>query len=360
MRKAFHLPINSVSFGQISTLFLRECFKRDKDLYLFPINGNIELGSQNNLTNDFYSWLVERSNQFLDVYTKDIPIFKLWHLNGSLESFANSQYLFSFYELDSPTKTEINCIKNNKSVFFSSEETCKLFKSFGCNNIKYIPLAFDKYNFFSTNKVYLKDRITFNLVGKLEKRKHHLKVIKAWVKKYGNNPKYFLNCAIYNPFLKPEVQEHMLKSVLDKSYFNLNFLNFMEQNITYNDYLNSGDIVIGMSGGEGWGLPEFHSVALGKHSVILNCNGYKGWANQENSILVEPNSKIKSYDDIFFKENQKYNQGNIYDFDEDDFIDSCEIAVKKYLDNPVNEKGLELQNNFSSEKFYENILNNFN
>lgn len=358
MSKAFHLPINSVSFGQVSTLLLRELYKKGEEIKLAPTNGGIDLNSQSNVDKQFTDWIVQSINSFYESYNRDTPIFKLWHLNGSLESFSRKQYLFSFYELDTPTKVEVNCVKNNYSVFFSSEETCRIFKSLGCNNVKYIPLAFDKYNFFQSEKTYLNDRITFNLTGKLEKRKHHLKVIRAWLKKYGNNPKYFLNCAVYNPFIKPELQEQMLKSVINKSYFNVNFLNFMEQNVTYNDYLNSGNIIIGMSGGEGWGLPEFHSVALGKHSVILNCNGYKGWANDDNSVLVNPSSKIKAYDNLFFKENQTYNQGNIYDFDEDNFINGCEMAIKKYEANPINEAGLKLQVKFSSEIFCENIIKN--
>jgi len=46
-----------------------------------------------------------------------------------------------------------------------------------------------------------------------------------------------------------------------------------------------------MSGGEGWGLPEFQSVALGKHGVILNSSGYQDWANEKNTVMVQPNGK---------------------------------------------------------------------
>ena len=73
-------------------------------------------------------------------------------------------------------------------------------------------------------------------------------------------------------------------------------MQFMPKNAVYNDYLNSGDIVIGMSGGEGWGLPEFHSVGLGKHAVMLNATAYKEWATSENSVLLEPSGKIEVYD----------------------------------------------------------------
>jgi len=133
----------------------------------------------------------------------------------------------------------------------------------------------------------------------------------------------------------------------------------MENNALYNDYLNSADIIIGMSGGEGWGLPEFHSVALGKQAVILNAHAYKSWANKDNSILVEPSGKIEAYDNMFFNKGQKFNQGNIYTFDADDFIDGCEKAIKKVESNKINKNGLKLQDEFSADKLVDNILKHY-
>ena len=50
------------------------------------------------------------SEKALHSHNRDNPIFKLWHLNGSLESLSKDQLLFTFYELDQPTKQEINII----------------------------------------------------------------------------------------------------------------------------------------------------------------------------------------------------------------------------------------------------------
>jgi hypothetical protein len=354
-----NLPINSVSFGQTSTLILKELFRRKSDILLFPIGNQIDFSTQS-LEKEFIDWINNSLQNNDSKYSRNNRIFKLWHLNGSLESFAKEQLLFSFYELDQPTPTEINIVKNNHKVLFSSEYTCEVFKNAGCSNVEYVPLAFDKYNFSNTNKKYIEDRITFNLVGKLEKRKNHKKVIQSWLKKYGNNRKYFLQCAIYNPFLKPQDQQQLINSVLEgKEYFNISFLNFMENNALYNDYLNSADIIIGMSGGEGWGLPEFHSVALGKQAVILNAHAYKSWANKDNSILVEPSGKIEAYDNMFFNKGQKFNQGNIYTFDEDDFINGCDKAIKKVESNKINKNGLKLQDDFSADKLVDNILKHY-
>jgi hypothetical protein len=357
MSLSLNLPVNSLSFGQISTLVLRELFKFNKDVLLIPI-GNADLSTQSDVSQEFGTWIQNSISQSLVKHSKKSKIFKLWHINGSFESYSDNQVLLSFYELDQPTLVELNTVKNNNKVLFSSKETVDLYKNLGCKNVEYIPLAFDKYNFNVIDKNYfVDDRIVFNLVGKLEKRKHHLKLIQLWANKFGNNKKYSLQCSIFNHFMKPEDQNNFISQALQgKSYFNINFLPFMGQNKIYNDFLNSANIIIGMSGGEGWGLPEFHSVAMGKHSVIMNAHGYKSWANEDNSVLVEPNSKIEAYDGIFFHKGHPYNQGNIYDFNGDDFISACELALKKVEKDKINRAGLKLQDEFSSDKLVNNIL----
>ena len=148
-----------------------------------------------------------------------------------------------------------------------------------------------------------------------------------------------------------------ISNALDNErYFNITFLPMMQTNETYNDYLNSCNIVIGMSGGEGWGLPEFQSVCLGKHAVILNAHSYKMWANESNSVLVNPTGKIPAEDGVFFKKDSPFNQGNIFDFNEDEFISACEEAVKRYKSNPINEEGVKLKEEFTYSKTLDQIL----
>jgi glycosyltransferase involved in cell wall biosynthesis len=264
--------------------------------------------------------------------------------------------LLSFYELDSPTPAEINIASNFSKLAFTNKDSINTFSDYGIKS-EYVPLGFDANHFKKLDKEYYNDgRIVFNLCGKLEKRKRHNKIIKAWAKKFGNNKKYYLQCAIHNPFLGKDMPS-LIKRILEgRKYFNIQFLDYMSKNVVYNDFLNSGDIILGMSGGEGWGLPEFHSVALGKHSVIMNATGYKEWASKENSVLVSPSSKISSVDGIFFTEGSEYNQGKIYDFDEEAFINGCEEAIKRVESNKVNEEGLKLQDEFTYAKTADKLL----
>ena len=214
MQFAVNVPVTETSFGQIGTSLLRELHVQGMEPALFPMAGSVSLGSQEK------SFLHDRKN----------PCFRLWHLSDSLQSFSEKQMLFTFYETDSPTPQEINVTKNNKT-FVSNNYTAEVFKACGAET-KVIPLGFDSYNFRINNKKYFDDdRITFNLCGKFEKRKHHKKIIQAWVKKYGNNSNYYLQCCLWNNFLKPEENKANFESCVEgQTYYNVQFLNWLNEN----------------------------------------------------------------------------------------------------------------------------------
>ena len=354
MEFAAHLPVNGLSFGQVSLSILKEFYKRGLEPSLFPINEDISSFSFNK---DFVEWLKSCIKKSPQKHKRDNPAIMLWHLNATaLTTVSCRSLLLSFYELDSPTPAEINVASNFSKLAFTSQHSVDIFSNYGIKP-EYVPLGFDANHFKKLDKKYHDDgRIVFNLCGKLEKRKRHNKIIKAWAKKFGNNKKYYLQCAIHNPFLRKEMPSLIARILGGEKYFNIQFLDHMEKNVVYNDFLNSGDIVLGMSGGEGGGLPEFHSVAIGKHAVIMNATGYKGWASKENSILVSPSSKISSVDGVFFNEGTEYNQGKIYDFEEEAFINGCEEAIKRVESNKVNKEGLKLQDEFTYAKTTDKIL----
>jgi hypothetical protein len=339
---SFNTAINNLSFGNVSIGILREVFKRGLAPNVFPI-GNVDLSTQKP-DDDFNRRLSTAIETAPRTHSRDDAVIRLWHLNGSLESYSRrDSRLITFFELDGLTPTETNILRQQDKVYVTSSFTQRVFEDHGIQSI-YLPLGFDAHNFHQLDKRPLQDGITtFCLGGKLEKRKGHLKVLNLWAKKYGNNPKYRLNAALHNPFMKPEHVNAFIGQALEgKQYFNINFLPYMGTNAEYNSFLQSGQIYLAMSGGEGRGLPEYHATALGAWPVALNAHAYKDYFTTDNAVLVNPNGKVPAADGVFFGTSGPYNIGNLFDFDGDQFVAACEEAERRAAQG-LNTKGLELQ-----------------
>jgi len=354
----FKCPINSVSFGNVSLNLMREMFKRKMSVAHFPI-GNPDAAVYDKLEPDFQEWLQNCINNRFKLLRPDLPTVQLWHLNGAENRITSRQFLVTFYELNSPTLVEKNIAAIQDEVFFSSSHAEHAFRAIGCRNVSSIPMGFDP-DFHVTGKTYLKDKIHFGLMGKWENRKNTSEIIQTWASRYGNNPDYQLTCCINNPFLQPEQLNAAIGEALKgERYGNINFLPFLKTNSEVNDFANAIDIDLsGLSGAEGWNLPAFNATALGKWSIVLNATSHKDWANDFNSIQIQPNGTKPSADGVFFHQGSDFNQGTINTFDPDDLIEKMNLAEKKC--QSLNEEGLKLQKEFSYSKTLDAILNRIN
>ena len=355
MRLLVNAPINALSFGNVSVNILRELHKKNIDLVFFPIGDKAELEAYDKIDLSFVKYLQSATNSRYEKINKDIPTLKLWHIFGSETRYSKNQSLFTFHEVSEVTSVEKNLLNLQDRIFVSSNYTKNIFELNGVENITYVPLGFDP-DFHITDKIYLEDKIHFGLLGKFESRKNTARIIKAWLKLFGNNSKYQLSCAITNPFLdKAKFQNELLKTLEGKQYNNLNFVPYMQTNSEVNDFLNSIDIDLGgLSGAEGWNLPSFNATALGKWSVVMNATAHKDWATSDNSILIEPSSLKDCYDDIFFKKGQAFNQGQFFNISDEE-MENAILKSVSYAKKP-NPEGLKLQKEFTYEKTVETIL----
>lgn len=345
-------PVNSLSFGNVSYNILREFWKQDLNVTWFPLSKNADFSSFDKVEEEFVEWLKSSHSESYKNIKKDMPTLKIWHINGSHQRISKNQLLYSFYELDKPTQDEINLAKFQDHVSFSSSYASNIFNEFGVKSTS-VPLGFDE-DFFKTDKKYLdEDVIHFGLMGKFEKRKHTEKIVKLWLEKYGNNRKYQLTLCVTNPFYKKEDMETIFVSLLNGTrYNNVNILSYLQTNSEVNELMNAIDIdLTGLSGAEGWNLPAFNSTCLGKWSIVLNATGHKDWANSKNSILIEPNGKEEVYDNKFFVEGSKFNQGEIYTWDRDNVSQAMDDACDKK--GTLNKEGQKLKSKFS----YKNTAN---
>ena len=347
MKILVEAPLNSLSLGNVSYNIIRELFEKGHDVGIFPI-GEVDISvykKEEGLVKNMQDALARR----FDFLSDDIPCLKIWHINGSENKKNANQYLYTFYECNQPTDIEKKLVEHQAKTIFSSSYSAE------CFNQAYVPLGLDK-DFQTNDKTYLEDVIHFGLMGKFENRKHTSKIISSWVKKYGNNNKYQLTCCVNNPFFKDEEMRVLINNALGgQSYTNVNFLPFLPTNNDVNDFLNSIDIDLsGLSGAEGWNLPSFNATCLGKYSVVLNATSHKDWANEKNSILVEPSGEMKCVDNKFFFEGGAFNQGTFYTWEEDAFISAMEKAESKV--GQINTEGQKLADKFTYSNTVDGIL----
>ncbi|MDB4314564.1 hypothetical protein N9955_00895 [bacterium] len=355
----FDAPINSLSFGNVAFNFLREMHKKGVAVSFFPQGKKADFTAFDKADEDLLKWITDCANNRYMTLSATAPTLKLWHINGAENRVAPDQYLFTFYECDTPTEEEVNIVKAQKQVFFSSTEACNLFKEKGCDNVSFAPLGFDP-DLYKTGKEYLgKDVIHFGLVGKLEKRKNTQEIIQTWLEKYGNDPKYQLTCLINNQFF----EEDQFKKIIEhttggKRWTNLNLLPHLTTNSEVNELINAIDIDLsGCNANEGWNLPSFNSACMGNICIVGQGMAHKDWAHGENIVSIEPKSKQKCYDNTFFREGLPFNQGNFYVITKEQIAESMDKAVEKLLLHREKYDRSDLIEKFSYENSVNTILN---
>jgi len=326
----FNFALNSLSFGQTSIAILREAYKADLDCCIFPIGGQIDLSAQVP-DESFSKWLHQTIQDSPRKHSRDNRTIKLWHLNGSFESYGKDQELITFAECDQLTDTEINIARNQKIVWVTSKYTKSVMEEAGLTNVKYLQLGFDTHNFKKLSKKYYDDGVTvIGVGGKFEaKRKAHEQTIRALLDTYGNNPKFMIHAAITNPFFNQDQNNQVILHLTQgKKYSNVVWLPLMPTNQQYNDFQNSVNIWCSTSNAEGYDLPAYQALSLGKKVVALNAHVYPDYLNNENAFLFEASGKQTCYDNIFFHQGQPFNQGNFFSWRTEDFLAKLDEAIK--------------------------------
>lgn len=328
-RLNFEGPINNLSLGNVTVNFLRELIGKGVDLSIFPVSDRAEFGAYDKLDQDTKDKIIKFASERFVNYSSSNPSLKVWHINGSQNRLSQNQYLYTFYEASEPTEAEINIVKSQKHVFFSSKYAADLFKSVGCENVSSVGLGFDR-DFLLAPERKLKDTLHFGLIGKFEKRKNTERVIKIWTSIYGDNPDYQLTLLVNNPFYSSEEYESLLTNALGKKWNNVNILPTLSFNTEVAALHKSLDIDLSACcGSEGWNLPSFNSCCLGKICVVGNSTGHKDWATEENSILIQPDGMEPCYDGKFFSEGHFFNQGCFYHYSDEEIERGIKLAVKK-------------------------------
>ena len=89
MKLAVDAPINSLSFGNVSINLLREMYKKQMDIALFPVGEQADLEAFDRLDKDFVNWLFTATARLVT----ESPESFTGLVSGSLVRFPTQIYL---------------------------------------------------------------------------------------------------------------------------------------------------------------------------------------------------------------------------------------------------------------------------
>lgn len=144
-------------------------------------------------------------------------------------------------------------------------------------------------------KTTVNDPFTFGMSAGFWNRKNHIKLMEAFGKKFGNDPKFKLRLHGRFGSYKTEVE----KAVKQANYSNVELLNAPLGMQEYDDFMDSIDCYVFPSMGEGFSITPRETMALGKPCILTNNSSHKTICNSGFVIPLPSEDRIPAIYEVF-------------------------------------------------------------
>lgn len=287
MKLNINCPINTTSYGYVSTYFTHFLQKFGVDVRHIPIGRN--------QPDDNTSKLISLNEEF----HYDSACLKIWHQN-QLHSFTgNPKFGYTIFELDDFNKQEVHSLNYPDLVISCSNWAKEVLSK---HNIKseVIPLGFD-HNIFKFSPLPKENTTVFANFGKWEIRKGHDILIKAFEAAFTPEDNVLLVMCPTNPFLNENQTKQWENMYLGgKMRARVQLIpRLPNQKEVYNII---GQVHCGVfpSKAEGWNLEALEMMAAGRQLIITDCTGHKEFITKEQRIISMGEEMELAYDGVFF------------------------------------------------------------
>lgn len=304
MKLNLNCPINSTSYGYVSSFFMRELDRLGYDIRHLPISPN---SPDKDIHGQINHVLEKRAFHF------DSSCLKIWHQHD-LTGFtgSGSKIGYTIFELESFTDIEKHSLSYPDRVIVPSDWAKGVVnREVPSADVHVCPLGFDE-DIFKPAPVNSKSTTIFGNFGKFEIRKGHDILASAFNSAFSENDDVLLVMMPHNFFLNQEEHNRWISRYKStKLGHRMQFIPRVDtQKMVYN-IMAQIDCGVFPSRAEGWNLEALELLACGKHLIITECSAHTEFANQENSLLISMDSGLeRAFDQKFF-----FGQGEWHKFD---------------------------------------------
>lgn len=283
-------PINKLSYGYASVNILEALSKKIK-VALWTIGG-VEVENHQVQT-------VKEALYNAQSFDYDAPSIRIFHQN-SLDVYPGRgpKIGFPIFELDTFTPVEKHNLAYPDKLMVCSDWAKSIVKNNLpdlADNTYVIPLGVDP-SIFSPSPIQPGPTVFLN-IGKLEKRKGHDILIKAFTEEFKSDEKVKLLLCCDNLFLTNEQKEAWGKII--RANKNVYLIPRQESCHDISELIKMSDCGVYPSKAEGWNMPALETLACGRHLIITDYSAHTQYVNEHNSLLIDIDKNELAYDDIW-------------------------------------------------------------
>lgn len=289
-------PINTTSYGYVSSYIIKELKSLGYDLRHIPIGPNHpDVDLEPLIREALFRW----------DFSYDAPCLRIWHQHDLNPFYGKGTRIgMPIFELERFSDVELHSLNNPDELFVCSNWAKEVIENNIPNkkgNVHVVPLGFDDQIFIPTPLPTV-DKTIFGNFGKFEIRKGHDVLPEAFNRAFEKNDDVILVMMPHNFFLNQEETNEWIKRYKNtKLGDKIVFVGRQQtQKMVYN-IMSQIHCGIFPSRAEGWNLEALELLACGRHLIITNATAHTEFCNEENSKLIHMNSGYETaYDGKFF------------------------------------------------------------
>lgn len=209
------------------------------------------------------------------------------------------------------------------------QKQCTIDQGYPDNRIKVIPEGVDK-EFIPLENKLKNEKFTFLIAGKWDYRKSTLEMIKAFKEVFGNNKDVKLKLLVDNLYSNDGLKttrERLKHYNLECD--NIEILSFMSRN-DYIKLLQTSDVLLSCSKGEGWNLTLIEAIACGIITICSNWGAQLDFAKYV-SHLVDIKGEVPARNENMY--NRHYTSDVPGNYCEPDFEHLKKVLLEVYINS---------------------------
>lgn len=294
-------PINTLSYGVVSTNVLKALAAQGMTVSLFPI-GNIELDP---LRVSKEVAVVEKAILASQTYDATAPSLRIYHQFALAEHVGHGEHIgWPIFELNKFTDREKTHLKNQERLIVCSQwaKDVVIANIGAVNPIHVVPLGVDREVFHENHPVQDSETTVFLSVGKWEKRKGHEFLIDCFNSAFNAFDNVALWMVPENPFISVESSKQWrdlatFSPIGDK----IVLMPRTSSQTQLAELMSFADCGVFPARAEGWNLPLLEMMSLGKQVIATNYSAHTEFCDDANSMLIPIDSLEPAFDEPFFR-----------------------------------------------------------